>query len=97
MNALERHLLNLTHTKCFFKYFPNIFWPMQKMLLKLIGLLGIAVRNTGSYLEKQDRNASFYCSVTLTMKAGQGVYPRPVFENKHWQYHPDTDTSFLVV
>ena len=82
MNALERHLVNLTHTKCFFKYFSNMFWPMQKMLLKLIGTPGIAVRNTGSYPERQDRNASFYCSATLTMKAGQGVYPRPVFENK---------------
>ena len=82
MNALERHLVNLTHTKCFFNYFFNMFWPMQKMLLKLIGTPGIAVRKTGSYPERQDRNASFYCSATLTMKAGQGVYPRPVFENK---------------
>ena len=74
-----------------------MFWPMQKMLLKLIGTPGIAVRKTGSYPERQDRNASFYCSATLPMKAGQGVYPRPVFENKRWQYHTVKNTSFLVV
>ena len=64
---------------------------------KLIGLLGIAVRNTGSYPQRQDRNAPFYCSATLTMKAGQGVYPQLVFENKRWQYHPDKNAFFLVV
>ena len=62
--------------------FQHFFAYAEDAAKKLIGLLGIAVRNTGSYPEKQDRNAPFYCSATLTMKAGQGVYPRVVFENK---------------